>query len=117
MHHTFVRSWFQAALALGFIAVALSTRAEIAAPSRALEPGVGVGYHQGFGPVGAGVPTLQALDPAPRAGRRGLPARRELQRGPTVGVALTGFLSQEAAGGTGNTTSTTRGSARSCSQA
>jgi hypothetical protein len=64
MHHTFVRSWFQAALALGFIAVALSTRAEIAAPSRALEPGVGVGYHQGFGPVGAGVPTLQALDPA-----------------------------------------------------
>jgi hypothetical protein len=28
MHRTIVRSWFQAALALGFIALAMSTRAE-----------------------------------------------------------------------------------------
>ena len=30
MHRTFVRSWFQAALALGFIAAALPARAEVA---------------------------------------------------------------------------------------
>jgi hypothetical protein len=67
MHRTLVRSWFQAALALGFIIAASPARAELAAPAHALELGVGIGYHQGFGPIGAGVPTLQgSVRPAQR---------------------------------------------------
>lgn len=64
MHRTYFRSLFQAALALGFIAAASPALAEIAAPSNALELGIGVGYHQGFGPIAAGVPTLQGLSTA-----------------------------------------------------
>ena len=88
MHRTFVRSWFQAALALGFVGAASPVRAEVAAPSHALELGVGIGHHQGLdlARVQVGVDYRLA---------------ENFSVAPTVGVSLTEFLSQEPAGANG----------------
>lgn len=58
------RSWFQAAVALGLLMSAVPGRAFAGAPSNTLELGVELGYAQGFGPIAAGLPTLQGISTA-----------------------------------------------------
>ena len=57
---SFVKSWVQVALAIGSIVSTTAVRAE-SAPATPLELGIALGYHQGFGSVGARVPRLQDL--------------------------------------------------------
>jgi hypothetical protein len=58
-----VRSWFQVVLSLALIAAAAPASADPGDPS-GVELGVGLGYSQGFGPIGASVPTVQGLTTA-----------------------------------------------------
>jgi hypothetical protein len=62
-NRSIVRSWFRVVLSLAVVAAAASARADPRDPS-GVELGVGLGYSQGFGPIGASVPSVQGLTTA-----------------------------------------------------